>query len=374
MGKITANVSYGLELECVKLSSSGPKTIKDNDYAVQLDHSIRGDSGEILPRTWPGAGYEIITKPHFVELTMNGDGTKLSLNEKSVIDNVKLLASCSGHVNSSCGLHVHLGHPKKSKSGLSDGLSHWSPDEIRTMLIIGQILEPRLLSMVHASRHNNTTCQPIAKKYTKTDLGQFYPVGSVSPNKYQNLKRYCWLNLTETVRKGTRTDSGHGTSPGKGTIEIRFLGETDCPEYISIWVIMWLKIAALVAYASPTMAISQVCYSDFLEGDFFALTTLRMKDEKIRHKKPETSSIFTARENQASLTPATADVVQSYSTSTSSTSSQVSHHGQVSDIRVASTSIGPALSRRAQNNARITSRLRTVPTPVPPPPPSEPPF
>jgi hypothetical protein len=221
------------------------------------------------------------------------------------------------------------------------------------MLIIGQILEPRLLSMVHASRHDNTTCQLIAKKYTKSDLGQFYPVGSVSPNKYQNLKRYCWLNLTETVRKGTRTDSGHGTSPGKGTIEIRFLGETDCPEYISEWVLLWLKIASLVAYAPPTMAISQICYSDFLEPDFFALTTFKLKDEKVRLARKPTFSTTYSTTPVVQVTPTTTPVVQVTPTNITSA----------------------AVQRRAQNNARISSRLRTVPTPVPPPPPpSEPPF
>jgi hypothetical protein len=136
--------------------------------------------------------------------------------------------------------------------------------------------------MVHPSRLNNDTCELISKRYTKNDLGQFYPMGRVDPNKYTNRKRYCWLNLIETARQGTRSDNGYGSSPATGTIEIRFLGETDCPSYIFMWTRLWLKIAALVAYVPSTLAIAQVCYSDLLEQDFFALKTAATIDLKKR--------------------------------------------------------------------------------------------
>ena len=156
------------------------------------------------------------------------------------------------------------------------------------MLIIGQILEPRLWKLVHKSRHNNDTCESISKRYSKNDMGQFYPVGKVDPVKYSNQKRYCWLNLIETARKGNRSDSGFGGSPSTGTIEIRMLGETDNSAYIYYWLQLWLKIASLVAYAPNTLAISNCCFSDVLESDFHKLATIHESDAKKRSGHPTT--------------------------------------------------------------------------------------
>jgi hypothetical protein len=113
-------------------------------------------------------------------------------------------------------------------------------------------------------------------------MGQFYPVGKVDPVKYSNQKRYCWLNLIETARKGNRSDSGFGGSPSTGTIEIRMLGETDNSAYIYYWLQLWLKIASLVAYAPNTLAISNCCFSDVLESDFQKLATIHGADAKKR--------------------------------------------------------------------------------------------
>jgi hypothetical protein len=283
MGKVSSTISFGLELECVKLSRNALDTISKHKFERHLDHSIKGDNGETLPRTWPGAGHEIVTPPQVVPVSMNGDGSRLAMEDKGVIETVSALASCSSHVNSSCGIHVHLGHPKHVvKDGVTKTISYWSPDEVRTMLIIGQILEPRLWKLVHKSRHNNDTCESISKRYSKNDMGQFYPVGKVDPVKYSNQKRYCWLNLIETARKGNRSDSGFGGSPSTGTIEIRMLGETDNSAYIYYWLQLWLKIASLVAYAPNTLAISNCCFSDVLESDFHKLATIHESDAKKR--------------------------------------------------------------------------------------------
>ena len=283
MGKVSSTISFGLELECVKLSRSALETIAAHKFERHLDHSIKGDNGEQLSRTWPGAGHEIVTPPQIVPVSMNGDGSRLAMEDKGVIETVSALASCSSHVNSSCGIHVHLGHPKQFvKDGVTKTISYWSPDEVRTMLIIGQVLEPRLWKLVHKSRHNNDTCESISKRYSKNDMGQFYPVGKVDPVKYSNQKRYCWLNLIETARKGNRSDSGFGGSPSTGTIEIRMLGETDNSAYIYYWLQLWLKIASLVAYAPNTLAISNCCFSDVLESDFHKLATIHESDAKKR--------------------------------------------------------------------------------------------
>jgi hypothetical protein len=282
MGKVNSVLTFGLELECVKLSKTALSTIESLSFERHLDHSIKGDNGETLPRTWPGAGHEIVTKPMAMNVSMNGDGTKCEVSPREkVTELVKKLASCSDHVNSSCGIHLHLGKPNM-KNGELGTTSSWSPDEVRTMLIIGQILEPRLMDLVHASRRNNDTCQSISKRYLKSDFGKFYPVGKVDPNKYSNTKRYCWLNLIETARKGNRSERGYGSSPATGTIEVRLLGETHCPNYIDAWTQLWLNIGALVACASSTLAISQICYSDILEPLFFAVQCAKTADEKQR--------------------------------------------------------------------------------------------
>jgi len=285
MGKVSANISFGLELECVRLHPLAGQIIEQMSFGHHLDHSIKGDNGETLPRSWPGAGHEIVTKPTNIAVSMGSDGARMQMEFEPVRNLIFQLASCSEHVNRSCGVHLHLGKPKGSTT-----VSRWSPDEVRTMLIIGQILEQRLTSMVHPSRLNNDTCELISKRYTKNDLGQFYPMGRVDPNKYTNRKRYCWLNLIETARQGTRSDNGYGSSPATGTIEIRFLGETDCPSYIFMWTRLWLKIAALVAYVPSTLAIAQVCYSDLLEQDFFALKTAATIDLKKRSTGPTPST------------------------------------------------------------------------------------
>lgn len=327
MGKVSADISFGLELECVRLSQSAGQIIEQMSFGHHLDHSIKGDNGETLPRSWPGAGHEIVTKPTNIAVSMGSDGARMQMEFKPAHHLVSQLASCSGHVNRSCGVHLHLGKPKTSKDG-STTFSCWSPDEVRTMLIIGQILEQRLTSMVHPSRLNNDTCELISKRYAKNDLGQFYPVGRVDPNKYTNRKRYCWLNLIETVRKGTRAESGYGSSPATGTIEIRFLGETDCTSYIFVWTRLWLKIAALVAYVPSTLAIAQVCYSELLEQDFFALKTAARIDLKKRTTSPSTGGgleFTTASSLDGRLRRS--GIVRRIQTSNTTTSSGVSSNG-----------------------------------------------
>jgi hypothetical protein len=169
------------------------------------------------------------------------------------------------------------------------------------MLIIGQILEPKLWKLVHKSRHNNDTCESISKRYSKTDMGQFYPVGKVDPVKYSNTKRYCWLNLIETARKGNRAESGFGGSPSTGTIEIRMLGETDNSAYIYYWLQLWLKIASLVAHAPNTLAISNCCFSDALDSEFQKLAIVHEADAKKRSGLPVT--VLMTPEEAPNVTP-----------------------------------------------------------------------
>lgn len=278
MPRVTANLTVGLEIECVRMSNTTDFEIGTREFGFSrhLDHSIRGDNNEVLPRTWPGAGTEIVTRPITVPVVMNGDGNALRLNTFSLDDATRRLCASVGHVNSSCGFHIHLGRPSKADPAKSS----WEPDRVRTMLVIGQILEQRLLSLVHPSRVNNHHCMRIGQRYSKADLAQFYPVGRVDPIKYNNQKRYCWLNLIEAARVGNRTEPGLGGSPALGTIEVRLLGDTADTNYILSWTTLWTKIAALVAYSPASLAISHCCFSNTLERDFLALKAAFEADSK----------------------------------------------------------------------------------------------
>lgn len=267
MATIKSQITVGLELECVKLSPLAPALKAAHKFEHRLDHSIHADDGATLPRQWPGAGTEIITPPLIADVSMGSDGRNLKLDASGVTPVIEKLCASASHVNKSCGVHVHLGKPSKA-----DVLkSSWEPERVRTMLIIGKILEPVLLSHVPISRRQNSQCSKISERYVPSDFAQFYPTGPVDAVKYSNTKRYCWLNLIETVRQGTRTEPGYGSSRATGTIEIRLLGETANAEYIQAWTLMWLKIAAYVAYVPSAMAISHVCYSDLLVNDLHTL-------------------------------------------------------------------------------------------------------
>lgn len=282
MPRVNANITVGVEVECVRTFPAITQIAQNFHFERHLDHSIRGDAGEVLPRTWPGAGTEIVTRPIPVPVIMNGDGNALNVNFTSLNEQIRAITQCMAHVNSSCGIHVHLGRPSRGNTNQSD----WGPDRVRTMLVIGQILEERLMGVVHPSRRNNHHCEKIGVRYSKSDIGQFYPVGRVDPIKYNNTKRYCWLNLIETVRNGNRTEPGHGGSPSPGTIEIRLLGETMDYEYIKAWTNYWVKVAALVAYAPSSLAVSHCCFSSTLEPDFFALKVAYEADAKVRDSAP----------------------------------------------------------------------------------------
>lgn len=149
MSRIDKNITVGLELECVQTSQNVNEVCERHGFTRCMDHSIRSDFGEELPRTWPGAGTEIVTRPIYANVKMGGDGSRLDVNMADVAQAIEHLCGCATHVNTSCGLHVHLGIPQ------GDGSSKWSPDNVRTMLTVGRILEQRLFSLVPISRRNN---------------------------------------------------------------------------------------------------------------------------------------------------------------------------------------------------------------------------
>lgn len=337
MATIKSHITVGLELECVKLSQSAEVLKTANRFNHRLDHSIHADDGTSLPRQWPGAGTEIITPPMAAVISMGSDGRNFKLDAKSVLPVIKGLCVSAGHVNKSCGVHVHLGKPSKDEVFKSS----WEPERVRTMLIIGKILEPVLMSHVPLSRRQNSQCAKISERYVPSDFAQFYPTGPVEAVKYSNPKRYCWLNLIETVRQGTRDEPGHGSSRATGTIEVRLLGETANAEYVQAWTLMWLKIAAYVAYVPSAMAISHICYSDALVPDLSALQSAYKNYSKVTAPGMNTPSVVRP--------------VEEYEDPFANNSPSDS------DIGITSTPITPRLNTRRPG--RITSRRSTDPSP-----------
>jgi len=93
----------------------------------------------------------------------------------------------------------------------------------------------------------------------------------VVARKFDNIKRYCWMNLIETKRVGTDERPGRGSSHALGTIEVRSLGNTAKFEYVWAWTNLLLKLAAYVAYLPSSLAILRCGMINSFEEDFSLL-------------------------------------------------------------------------------------------------------
>lgn len=267
MPNINSTMTFGLELEVVKLTPQARDLMTRHGFSTHFDRSIKGRNGEDLPETIEaGGGAEIITPPLTFQVRSAQDGRGLSVDLGTSSDAVRAMCECAAEVNKSCGLHIHLGRP--AHGGLSQ--SSWQPEHTRTMLLIGLFLEEKLFGVCPPSRRNSSYCKPIRQCYTAEELGSYYPMGTVNPGKYQNPKRYCWLNTVETRRD-------HPRSPH--TLEVRMLGSVRRFDYILAWVKLWCKIAGYVAYVPSSLAMMHCCFSGSLDNDFAEIK--RVKDERV---------------------------------------------------------------------------------------------
>lgn len=258
MPNIRNKLTIGIELEGVVQTPEAPTIATARGFQRHFDSSVVNDDGQESPA---GRGFEYVTQILPVDVSMSNVGENLVFTNpgdlhRSTID---ALCQCIGHVNSSCGVHVHLGRPA-SQSDVN--VSKWEPERVRTFLAIGLLLESRIFDAVPNSRSDSRACARIGARYSRNDLVQFYPTGAVRARKYDNEKRYCWLNLIETRRVGTDSTPGRGSSQALGTIEVRALGSTKNVDYIMAWVELWLNIAAYVAYLPSSLAIMQCVHAD----------------------------------------------------------------------------------------------------------------
>jgi hypothetical protein len=109
-------ISVGLELEMTKISTAANMAFDQHNFGRRTDASICDNAGNPLPRHGPNVGIEIVTPilEASVELSPNGDADKFGFDKIRPV--IKDLTACAASVNSSCGLHVHLGRPNGEKS------------------------------------------------------------------------------------------------------------------------------------------------------------------------------------------------------------------------------------------------------------------
>lgn len=268
MPGVNSKIFFGVELECTRVSSCMPRVVNQHNWLIRHDGSVRTLQNEDMPDS-----REIITRPIPVDVEGSQDGACWHLSCSTLAQDIIDLCSCASEVNTTCGVHVHLGRPGKTHSDWGDvNKSDWGPERVRTMLIIGLMLEDRMYDLCHDSRRCSAYCRKIRDIYTNEELGSYYPAGATVPdNKYDCLKRRCWLNIVETRRKGTDSRLLRGLSHGTGTIEIRLLGNTKNPEYIYSWIALWLQIASYVAYLPGSLAVMRAGYSGDLDRLFAAV-------------------------------------------------------------------------------------------------------
>ena len=281
----TKDLTFGLELEITRLSSDADRIIRERNFKRHRDGSIQVDTGD----GDDSSGTELVTPTMSVSVTFNpdGDGT-MTIDHRDTARIVADLCACAAKVNKTCGLHVHLGRPESSTSTRSK----WEPERVRTFLIVCRQLEQKMFELSPSSRQNNRFCKKISEEYNETDLVSYYPMGNVSPNKYDNSKRYCWVNLIETRRTGTNESGGRG--PATGTLEIRLLGNVRRYDYIWAWTSMWLKMAAYCAFYPPTLAIAH-CTGVTMKRDMELVAQAKSNATRSTTQTPDPSTPSTRR-------------------------------------------------------------------------------
>jgi len=262
-------LTYGLEIECAEVSPESTRLEQEYSFSRHFDRTIRGPNGEELPRE---TAAELITLPLAVDVSISENRSPssdtninafvpLSINFGGTKEVVEALCRCLGKVNKSCGVHVHIGKP----NGRGGDNSYWSESDVRTWITVCCLLEERLFTLVPSSRADNQYCRKLLDGYNVAEFKNTCPLGHVSARKYDNRKRYCWLNLIETKREN-----------GLGTVEIRMLGNTKRFDYIWAWTQLWIKIGAIIAYWPSSQAIMSITMSDLLDPDM--LNVKRIKD------------------------------------------------------------------------------------------------
>ena len=297
-------LTAGLEFEMVKAKQNLYDTVNENTFGVRRDRSIQDAVGEeVEGREFQAI--ELVTPVYEVGITWSRSEVFPKTRE-ALSRNIFNLTSTAESVNSSCGIHLHIGNPSETHrtmwnpnqlAGVQGGpASEWSVTQVYTWLMVGVYFEQAgIFDTVPKSRAKDSNCAKIISRYQADELSSNDPIGDLVPRKYDNIKRYCWLNLIETRRpKNPRENRiGYASSEKLGTVEIRLLGETMNPEYIVAWCDFWLHVAAIIATYAPHKAIMLVMSDPDLAAKFSNLK-LRAAEHEI-HVAPQVRSVVTPR-------------------------------------------------------------------------------
>lgn len=241
------HITLGFELEAVELAPTYSDICNEHNFAFHHDASIHEVNGD-----QPRNSGEIVSGVVVCEYNYND----LSVDTTDARRVIEQLCACAARVNKTCGFHVHLGKPHGTSGSVRARRSKWAPQDAFTWLKVGLDLEAKLYDLCPESRKDCAHTKPILTCYQPRELISEDPIGRVVARKYENAKRYCWLNLIETTRQGADSTPGRASSQSPGTVEIRMMGNTKRPDYILAWTRLCAAIAGLVAYSeSPTAAI-----------------------------------------------------------------------------------------------------------------------
>lgn len=180
--KVPPNFTFGWELEACRAALA-----HYDHVATCNDGSVHGDGIEYKIRP------EVVRDPRLVLQALRA----LTLDRAIGTD-------------SSCGFHVHIGLPKRSRHA-----GRWA----ECFVALAREIEDKVFNCVPPSRKENTYCRKWSRNLEGINDNRYHA------NKYDNSPyRYSWVNVVEMFRSG-----------GIRTVEIRLMGDTRNYLYLYAW-------------------------------------------------------------------------------------------------------------------------------------------
>ena len=163
--------------------------------------------------------------------SVSGDAMEYKVAAKAVKDPVRsllalrrLLSDPEIGVDESCGFHVHVGLPFRTRHA-----ELWA----QCFVALAREVEARAFEAVPDSRRENSYCRAWATQLS--GIKEF----TYHPQKYDNAPaRYQWVNVVEMFRRG-----------GIKTVEVRLMGDSQSYCYLLAWT-AFCRLMAQAAWRS----------------------------------------------------------------------------------------------------------------------------